>query len=345
MSHARSIDIVALLALFACAERDSADSSDSAAATVVDMPMTAIPDEPVWDVERLSNVPDRFRPGGWSAEDALWGLVRGRLTKLDVRTGAATTLPHEAWSLHGGAGVIGWRNASGAWMLRDGGKATLVASSAGSDGPGAMLWSPDGSQLLISWPSEWDAVYDLVARDGSKRRLRTSLPDYFGTEAALWLDSTRVLFHVVAKGPLGGQPEYRESGWRGDLAVLDIRTGNYRRVTSVQDTITLRVAGLHPGGVLVAARGPEGVRRFWVYDIGTWRARSVAVPTGRAFSSAGGAIVVLHAMGDSATAVLLTGPQRKELGRVALDGEPAFTPSGLRGAMRVAGGVVLFGER
>ena len=343
MNGRRGINTVALLIFFACAERDAAPSSDSVATNVVDTPASAISDGPVWTVAPLASAPDRFRPGAWSDENVLWGLVRGRLTKLDTQSGEANTLSHDAWSIHGGSGAVAWRNARGAWALRDGDSPALVASSAGSDGPGTLLWSPDGSQLLMSWPAEWDAAYDLVARDGSKRRLNTSLPDFSGNDAALWLDSARVLFHVDAKGPHGGKPEYRESGWRGDLAVLDVLTGDYRRVTSVPDTVTLRVSGLHEDGVLVTERGPEGVRGFWVYDTRTWQRRAVRLPKGRAFSSAGGAVVVLlDARGDSTMAVLVSGGSSKKLGSVALDGEPAFTPSGARGAMRTAGGVVVF---
>ena len=344
MASSRSgFPLAAIALLLACATKDSPPAADSAAAIASDATRPAVTPGPRWNVRRLESAPPRFRPGGWSSEETLWGLMGGRLTRLDTRTGAVTTLAHEAWSMHGGSGAVGWRNARGAWILVGGESPRLVGSTEGTDGPSTLLWSPDGSRLLLGWPGEWDAAYDLVARDGTKRRLDTSLPDYFGNDAALWLDSTRILFHTVAKGPVGGAPEYRESGWRGDLAVLDLRTGTYTRVTSVPDTITLRVAGLHPGGVLVTERGPEGARRSWIYDVASWQRRPISLPKGRAFSSAGGAIVVLpDATTDSTTAVLLSGGTTTELGRVPLDAEPAFTPSGRRGVLRTARGVMIF---
>jgi len=239
--------------LLACATNDSTPA-DSAAAATSDTSAPIVATTPPWTARRLESAPARFRPGGWWSEDELWGLVGGRLTRLDTRTGAVRTLAHEAWSIHGGPGAIGWRNGAGAWILTGAESPTLVGSTEGSDGPSNLLWSPDGSRLLLGWAGEWDAAYDLVGHDGAKRRLAISLPGYFGNDAALWLDSSRVLFHTVAKGPIGGAPEYRESGWRGDLAVLDLRTGAYTRVTSVPDTITLRVAGRHPDGVLVTER-------------------------------------------------------------------------------------------
>ena len=336
------VRLAGLALLLSCATKDSTPPSDSAAAAS-DTSRPVVAATPPWKVRRLETAPSRFRPGGWWSEDELWGVVGGRLTRFDTRTGAVRMMAHEAWSIHGGAGVIGWRNGAGAWIVTEGQNPTLVGSTEGSDGPSTLLWSPDGSRLLLGWAGEWDASYDLIARDGAKRRLEVSLPGYFGNDAALWLDSSRVLFHTVAKGPVGGAPEYRESGWRGDLAVLDLRTGAYTRVTTVPDTITLRVAGLHPDGVLVTERGPEGVRRHWIYDTTRWQRSAIALPKGRAFSSAGGAMVVLlDATTDSTTAVLVSGGATTELGRVQLDAEPAFTPSGRRGALRTSRGVMIF---
>ena len=340
------VRLAGLALLLACATQDATPASDSAAAGMSDTTRPVAASTPPWNVRRLETAPARFRPGGWWSEDELWGVIGGRLTRLYTRTGTTRTLAHEAWSIHGGAGAVGWRNESGAWILTGLEAPTLIGSTEGSDGPSTLLWSPDGSRLLLGWAGEWDASYDLVASDGTKRRLAFSLPGYFGNDAALWLDSTRILFHTVAKGPVGGAPEYRESGWRGDLAVLDLRTNAYTRVTTVPDTITLRVAGMHPDGVLVTERGPEGVRRHWIYDTASWQRRPITLPKGRAFSSAGGAVVVLlDATSDSTTAVLVSGGTTTELGRVQLDAEPVFTPSGRRGVLRTARGVMVFEPR
>lgn len=333
--------------LVACGDTSS-DSSRSDSARANDSIEPRAVTKASWNVRALESAPARFRPGAWSSEDVLWGLVGGRLTRLDIRTGEVRTLPHDAWSLHGASGVIAWRNQRGTWLLREGAEPVLVApagadSTTGFDGPPILLWSQDGSRALLGWTGEWDTAYDLLERNGSKRRLTTTLSGYFGNSAALWLDSTRVLFQVVAKGPIGGEPEYRESGWRGDLALLDVRTGAYTRVTSVPDSIFLRVAGLHPDGILVTELGPQGPRGHWLYDPRSWQRRPTSLPNGRAFSARGGAIVVLlDSQSDSTSAVLVTGGASREIGVVPRDGEPAFTPSGRRGAARTSSGVVIF---
>ena len=331
--------------LLACAESGSdAPAPDTPAARDTIAP-AALPG-PEWRIGKLDGAPARFRPGAWSSEDVLWGVVGGRLTRLDTRTGALRTLPHEAWSIHGAQGVVSWRNGSGTWMLRDGAEPVRLANERDAltefDGPPAPLWSSDGERALLAWRGEWDAAYDLVDRNGGKQRLSIALPGYFGNDAALWLDSTRVLFHTVAKGPVGGEPEYRESGWRGNLAVFNVRTGEYKLVASAPDSIFLRVAGTHPDGVIVTEFGSGGVRGHWLYDPASWQRRATSLPKGRAFASRGGAIVILlENQADTTGAVLVAGGKTTEIGRVPRDGEPAFSPSGRRGVIRTTDGTML----
>ena len=340
--------VAIVAALIACTESSSDAPRDTSAArdTVASLATAG----PEWRIRKLDVAPARFRPGAWSGEDVLWGLVGGRLTRLDTRTGAVRTLAHEAWSIHGAQGVVSWRNGSGTWMLRDGAEPVRIANERDAltefDGPPTPLWRSDGERALLAWRGEWDAAYDLVERDGTKRRLTIALPDYYGNDAALWLDSTRVLFHTVAKGPVGGEPEYRESGWRGNLAVFDVRTGEYKLVASVPDSIFLRVAGPHPDGIVVTEFGSAGVRRHWLYDPATWQRRSTSLPRGRAFASRGGAIVILlDNPSDTTGAVLVAGGKTTQIGRVPRDGEPAFSPSGRRGAIRTAEGTMLLEQK
>jgi hypothetical protein len=302
----------------------------------------------IWQVRRLTVAPDRFRPGGWSNEFTLWGLVRGRVTRLDTRTGTVTTISQNGWSFFNGRGVASWRNERGTWMLREGGKPILLAGlepdpESGFDGPPTVLWSPDGSRALLAWRGEWDFRYRLLARDGSTRKIDVAIPGYFENDAVLWLDSHRVLFRIVANGPTGGQPTYRESGWSGALAVLDISTGEYGRVASTRDSSALLVAGRYLDDVLVTEWSSGSVLGHWFYDPLSWQRRPALIPKGRAFSSSAGAVVVLlNASADSANAVLVTGSDTTELGRVSRDTEPAFSPSGRRGALRTDRGVVIF---
>jgi hypothetical protein len=300
-----------------------------------------------WDVRQLAVAPARFRPGGWSDEHVLWGLVRGQVTRLDTRTGEARTLAEPAWWIRAAPNVVTWQSEAGTWLLREGGAPIRLAGPDGSpnrkgDGPTVLL-SRDGTRALLGWQHEWDTLYELVERDGSKRTLETKIPGYFLNSAALWLDSSRVLFHTVAIAPIGGRPAYRESGWRGALAVLDLRSNAYTLVARVPDSVYLRVAGRHRDDVLVTEWDRSGVRAHWLYDPRTWRRRPMWLPTGRAFASPAGAVVVLldeHA--DSTEAVLIADVETKPIGSVARDAEPAFSPSGRRGVLRTTNAVLLF---
>jgi hypothetical protein len=336
----------------ACAEntRESGVKSDTSPATPESSRGSDIAD-PAWQTLPLGVAPDRFRPGAWSDENVLWGLVRGRITKLNTQTGAVSTLSQTAWSFFPAPGVVGWRNEAGTWMLRDGGKPIRLAragvdSLSGFDGPPTVLWSPDGSRALLAWQGEGDSRYRLLERDGSIGALEVATPGYYGNDAVLWLDSARVLFHVVAKSSLGGDPAYRESGWRGALAVLDLRTGAYAVVANARDSTFLRVAGRHLDDVLVTEWGTEGVRGHWFYNPQNWQRRPAALPKGRAFSSPAGAVVILlAAVADSADAILVTASDTLKLGRVAQDAQPVFSPSGRRGALRTSRGVMILEPR
>jgi hypothetical protein len=52
--------------------------------------------------------------------------------------------------------------------------------------------------------------------------------------------------------------------------------------------------------------------------------------------------VLLDSQTDSTNAVLASGGTSQQLGLVSRDAEPAFTPGGGRGAIRTAGGVMVF---
>lgn len=300
-----------------------------------------------WRVDTLANAPARFRPAGWSSEDILWGLVRGRVTRFDARTGDVRTLPSTGWALQTAPDVAVWHNEQGLWTQREGESLRRIVGPDGQDttrrgdGPHVVL-SPDGRRALLGWQQEWDTDYDLLAADGSRRTLTTRIRGYYLNSAALWLDSSRVLFQTVATGPLGGQPEYRESGWRGDLAVLDLKSGSYERVTSVPDRTYLRVAGWYGDDVLVTEWDSSGVRGHWVYETQRWQRRTLSLPRGRAFSSrAGAAVVLLDTPGDTTDALLIA-RDTSALGRVARDAAPAFTPSGRRGVIHTTRGVIVF---
>jgi hypothetical protein len=341
--------LLAIIGAIACEDprRNAGIASDTSAAIADTAPPTGAAAS-IWQIRPLTVAPDRFRPGGWSDEFILWGLVRGRVTRLDTRTGAVSSLEQNGWSFFNGRGVASWRNEKGTWMVRDGGKPILIAGlepdrESGFDGPPTVLWSPDGSRALLAWRGEWDFSYRLLERDGSIRKIDVAIPGYFENEAVLWLDSARVLFRVVANSPDGGEPVYRESGWNGALAVLDLASGAYTLVASARDSTALLVAGRHLNDVLITEWSSPAVRGHWFYDPQSWQRRPALLPKGRTFSSPAGAVVVLLDTGaDSANAVLVIGSRTTELGHVSRDTEPFFSPSGRRGAIRTGRGVVIF---
>jgi hypothetical protein len=334
----------------------AAASAPPAVAVAVAMAESSLDPRPAWEVRPLNAAPARFRPGGWSSETLLWGILGGRVARVNVATGEVRTLRAEAWSVAAAAGVVSWRNEEGTWVLRDGAEPVRVAAgehASGFEGPPGLIWAPAGDRAILVWGAEWDARHELLERDGSIRDLETAIPGYFLNDAALWLDSGRVLFRTVAMGPVGGAPEYRESGWRGDLAVLSLGTGDYALVTRMPDHTYLRVGGLIPGGLLVTewqadrAGGEGRVGGHAVYAPDTWEREAVDLPAGRVFASAAGAIIVLGATepgGDSpdlVDAVLLVGPDTIPLGLAPVDAEPAFSPAGTRAALRLADGRLL----
>jgi hypothetical protein len=360
-----SIAILAAVTLAACSPADTdvppveAASAVPSAALVSAEPLGLVA---TWEVRTLNAAPARFRPGGWSSETVLWGTLGGRVASVDVGTGAVRALRAEAWSVAAARGVVSWRNAEGTWILRDGAEPVRVAAGehpSGFEGPPGLVWSPDGERVVLVWGAEWDSRHQVLDRDGSIRDLETVLPGYFLNDAAVWLDPDRILFRTVAMGPVGGEPEYRESGWRGDLAVLALGTGDYHLVTQVPDHTYLHVGGLIPGGVLVtawtAAAAPPGYAGggHVVYEPDTWEGGPIPLPAGRAFGSVAGAIIVFLDRtadidraadtdpGDVMEAVLIAAGDAVFLGRVAMDAEPVFSPAGRRAALRTVDGRLL----
>ena len=337
--------LLVTVVLVGCSQSDAPPPGD---ATQSATPHIASED---WRVRPLDTAPARFRPGGWSDENVLWGLVGSRITRLVVDSGTTQRLSENAWSVETAAGRVSWRNEGGTWLLGSDGRPVRIAgaepdSLTGFDGPPSVLWSSDGSRALLGWHGEGGSRFVLFRPGQPTQPVEPQLPGYSGHSPVVWLDSARVLFQTVANGPLSGSPMHCESGWRGDLAVLDLSTGAFTRVTSVPDRIYLRAAGRLPNGVLVTEWDSVGMQGHWLYDTEHWQRRPIDVPKGRAFASLGGAVVVyLDAPGDTVQAVLITGSKRKELGIVARDGDVPFSPSGRRGAIRVGNQVVLFEAR
>ena len=324
------------------------DAPPAGDAAVADTQPVAPPTSEEWLVRPLENAPARFRPAGWSSETVLWGLVGSRVTNVNVDSGNAQTLSASAWSLHTAQNRVSWRNEGGTWLLGGDGQPARIAgaqpdSLTGFDGPPTVLWSSDGSGALLGWHGEGGSRFQLFRPGQPLQPIELRMPGYSGYSPVLWLDSARVLFQTVANGPLSGPPMHRESGWRSDLAVFDLRTGEFTRVTNVPDRIYLRAAGRSQNGVLVTEWDSVGIQGHWLYDTERWQRSALDLPKGRAFTSPAGAVVVyLDSPGDTVQAVLITGLKRTELGMAARDAEPVFSPSGRRGAIRAGSRVILF---
>jgi hypothetical protein len=302
----------------------------------------------VRDVRRLGDAPPGFTPVGFSSEDLLWGVARGRLTRIDVRDGSVTTHTADVWSAEAAADVVSWRGGDGTWYRRGDGRPIRVVPAGegapdGFDGPPALLWAPDGSRAILSWWGEWDGHHELfLSAEAERTPLATRIAGYYLNAPLLWLDANRVLFTTVAMGPVGGAPEYREAGWRGDLAVLDVETGRYERVTTVADGAFLRAAGHFHGGVLVTEWGDEGIRGHWLYDPKTWQRAPADLPPGRILTSlAGAAVMLLDPGAETTPAVLVAGSASTPLGTVTRDAAAVFSPSGRWGALRTGDGLLL----
>ena len=148
----------------------------------------------------------------------------------------------------------------------------------GFDGPPSALWLNDGSRALLGWHGEGGSRFVLFRPGQPTQPIEPQLPGYSDHSPVLWLDSARVLFQTVANGPLSGSPMHCESGWRGDLAVLDLRTGAFTRVTSVPDRIYLRAAGRLPSGILVTEWDSVGMQGHWLYDTEHWQRSQSTFP-------------------------------------------------------------------
>ena len=322
--------------LLGCAPGHDASTGDIEADS---LPASAIAATPAWHIDTLAAV-SRLRPAGLSDLRTLWGIEGGRLARLHLDSGA-TTFQHPAWDVSVAADVVGWSNESGTWIWRSGSEPVRVAGAepvGEFDGPPALLFAPDGHAAVLSWRAEWALHHELLGADGGRRTLDVRMPGYMAHEALLWLDSTRVLFSAIATGPVAGQPEYRESGWRGDLAVLDLQRGVFRRVTAVAVGNFLRSAGEHNGAVLVAEFQGSTVRGYWRYDPGSWERTPIALPAGRAFARGPLAIVLATVGTDRIEALLPAGDSLIRLGPVDEPGaEPAFSPDGTTAVIRIDG--------
>jgi hypothetical protein len=258
-----------------------------------------------WTVRPVLNAPRYFVLSEWVNDATLWGLAGDNPVDIDVRTGAGT-----AWGVRASGArrspdrsVLAWGDPSGIWIMRRGGRprrlltyASLPRVPAG-DPTNDTHWAPNGRRLLTSWRDEGNVTYALVdTLNGTLEPIATRLPGYGAPSAVLWLDDRRILFTAPAIASKDGSTDYRESGWRADLAVHDLGLHTYEKVTDVPDGVFLHAADAFSDTVVAVHRsGGENLATFSLLDTRTWH----EAPTGL---TRGSGIAVTR---DGARAVIL----------------------------------------
>ena len=279
----RAVLVATALLVAACDERRPAvqDTTNATPAAA-----TASDSQVAWTVRPILNAPRYFVLSEWVDDATLWGLAGENPVDVDVRTGAGT-----AWGVRASGArrspdrsALAWGDASGIWLMRRGGRPRRLLTYASlpqvpvGDPTNEIHWAPNGRRLLTSWRDEGNVTFALVdTLNGTLEPIVTRLPGYLESTAILWIDDRRILFTTPAIDGKDGTTGYRESGWRSDLAVHDLGTHTYEKVTDVPDGVFLTVAGAF-GDTLVAGRrhGSENLVTFSLFDMRTWR----ETPTG-----------------------------------------------------------------
>jgi hypothetical protein len=193
---------------------------------------------------------------------------------------------------------------TGVWIMRQGGRprrvlrfSSLPQRPAG-DPTFDIHWAPNGRRLLTSWAEEGSVTHALVdTASGGLEPLALRLPGYSPPAVALWLDDRRILFTARATGGRDGAAGYRESGWRGDIALHDLGTHQFDRVTSVNDGVFLEPV-VAWGDTLLATRRLSGdtLATFSLFDMRTWAETPSGLPrgTGAAVSGDGERVAVFR---------------------------------------------------
>lgn len=287
--------LVLLLALaWACAEQQPAPrpSSETTAAVPVQRDSQV-----AWTVRPIVNAPRFFVLSDWVNDGTLWGLAGDNPVDIDVRTGAGT-----AWGVRASGAVrspdqsaLAWGDPTGLWIMRRGGRARriLTYSSISQPPPGDptndIRWAPNGRRLLTSWRDEGVVTHVLVdTASGGFESIDTRLPGYGEAAAPLWLDDRRILFSTAALAGRDGSSGYRESGWRANVAVHDVGTHSYEKVTDVPDGVFLGLISELTTDTVVVRRRTTGdtLSTFSLLDTRTWQEAPTNLPAGSSIAVA-----------------------------------------------------------
>lgn len=283
----RRVLTAGLILLAGCDARDTASRDTIAQARPDTTPAEA---QVTWTVRPIVNAPQYFELRGWVTDDTLWGLAGSNPIDIHATSGAG-----RPWGVRASGAqrspdnsALAWVDTTGVWIMRRGGRARRVLRFASlpqrpaGDPTFDIHWAPNGRRLLTSWAEEGSVTHALVdTASGGLEPLALRLAGYAPPGVALWLDDRRILFTARANAGRDGATGYRESGWRGDIALHDLGTHQFDRVTSVNDGVFLQPVAAWADTVLAARRVAEDtLATFSLFDTRTWTETPSQVPRG-----------------------------------------------------------------
>ena len=243
-----------------------------------------------WTVRPIVNAPRYFELQEWVSDDTLWGLAGSNPIDIHVPSGAGRPWGVRASGARRSADkrALAWVDTTGVWIGRRSGSARRVLRFASlpqrpaGDPTFDIHWAPNGRRLLTSWAEEGSVTHALVdTASGGLEPLALRLPGYSAPGVALWLDDRRILFTARATGGRDGAMGYRESGWRSDIAVHDLGTRQFDRVTSVNDGVFLEPVAAWGDTVLAMRRlSGDTLAAFPLFDTRTWAETPSELPRG-----------------------------------------------------------------
>ena len=259
-----------------------------------------------WTVRPIVNAPHYFVLSDWVTNDTLWGLAGSNPIDIHAVSGAG-----RPWGVRASGArrspdgsAVAWVDTTGIWIMRRGRPAhrilrfsSLPRRPAG-DPTFDIHWAPNGRRLLTSWAEEGSLTHALVdTASGGFEPLALRIPGYAPPAAALWLDDRRILFTVRANSGKDGTTGYREAGWRADIAVHDLGTHQFERVTSMADGVFLEAVAAW-GDTILAVRRVVGdtLATFSLFDARTWNESRSALPRGTGITATddGGRVAVFR---------------------------------------------------
>jgi hypothetical protein len=260
-----------------------------------------------WTVRPLLNAPRFFVLSDWVTNDTLWGLAGENPVDIHATSGVGRPWGVRASGARRSADerALAWADTTGIWIMRRGGRPRRILRFSAlpqrpvGDPTFDVWWAPNGRRLLTAWAEEGSVTYALVdtASGGFEPLPLPRLPGYGPPGIALWLDDRRILFTVRATGGRDGAIGYRESGWRGDIALHDLGTHQFDRVTAVPDGAFLEPVSAW-GDTILATRRLERdtLATFSLFDARSWSETNSGLPrgTGATASDDGGYVAVFR---------------------------------------------------